>query len=45
MLDMLPDDVQLDSAPADTDTDPYGMTPASTTRQPTTDLSDLVQQP
>jgi hypothetical protein len=47
MLDMLPDDVQLDSTPADRDNDPdpYGMTAAGTARQPTSDLSDLVQQP
>jgi hypothetical protein len=44
MLDMLPDDVQLDSTPADTDDDPYGMTGAGTTRQPTADLSDLAVQ-
>ena len=38
---------QLDSTPADTDTDPdpYGMPAAGTARQSTADLSDLVQQP
>jgi len=44
MLDMLPDDVQLESTPTDTDPDPYGMTGAGTTRQPTADLSDLAVQ-